>query len=95
MTDPVRVFRFDELEAADPTPGMLRERAFELPILWSGRVTTQLSNHGAGHFQKNSIFQGRWRWLPVPPGGSPSESSRAHTKARRMISLTSPLYAIQ
>ncbi|WP_230487235.1 cupin domain-containing protein [Nocardioides anomalus] len=38
---PVRVVRFDELEAADPTPGMHRERAFELPILWSGRVTTQ------------------------------------------------------
>ncbi|HRD59803.1 MAG TPA: cupin domain-containing protein [Nocardioides sp.] len=37
---PVRVFRFDELEVADPTSGMLRERAFELPILWSGRVTT-------------------------------------------------------
>jgi uncharacterized RmlC-like cupin family protein len=35
------VFRFDELEEADPTPGMFRERAFELPILWSGRVTTQ------------------------------------------------------
>ena len=35
------MFRFDELEAADPTPGMFRERAFELPILWSGRVTTQ------------------------------------------------------
>ena len=43
MTEPVpvRVVRFDELEAADPTPGMTRERAFELPILWSGRVTTQ------------------------------------------------------
>jgi len=38
---PVTVFRFDELEATDPTPGMFRERAFELPILWSGRVTTQ------------------------------------------------------
>jgi uncharacterized RmlC-like cupin family protein len=38
---PVRVFRFDELEVADPTPGMHRERAFELPTLWSGRVTTQ------------------------------------------------------
>ena len=38
---PVRVFRFDELEAADPTPGMFRERAFELPILWAGRVTTE------------------------------------------------------
>jgi len=38
---PVRVYRYDELEPADPTPGMLRERAFELPGLWSGRVTTQ------------------------------------------------------
>jgi uncharacterized RmlC-like cupin family protein len=43
VTDPVpvRVIRFDELEAADPTSGMVRERAFELPILWSGRVITQ------------------------------------------------------
>ena len=38
---PVRVFRVEDLEAADPTDGMLRERAFELPMLWSGRVTTQ------------------------------------------------------
>jgi uncharacterized RmlC-like cupin family protein len=38
---PVRVIPFDELEAADPTAGMFRERAFELPILWAGRVTTQ------------------------------------------------------
>jgi uncharacterized RmlC-like cupin family protein len=38
---PVRVFRVDDLEPADPTPGMLRERAFELPILWAGRVTTE------------------------------------------------------
>jgi uncharacterized RmlC-like cupin family protein len=38
---PVRVIPYDELDPADPTPGMLRERAFELPILWAGRVTTQ------------------------------------------------------
>lgn len=38
---PVTVHRHDELEPADPTSGMLRERAFELPTLWSGRVTTQ------------------------------------------------------
>lgn len=38
---PVRVFRYDELEVADPTAGMVRERAFELPALWSGKVTTQ------------------------------------------------------
>jgi len=38
---PIRVFRLDDLEPADPTSGMFRERAFELPILWSGRVTTE------------------------------------------------------
>ena len=40
MAEPIRVVRSDELTAADPTAGMLRERAFELPILWSGRVQT-------------------------------------------------------
>jgi len=40
-TVPIRVFRLDDLEPADPTAGMFRERAFELPILWSGRVTTE------------------------------------------------------
>lgn len=29
-----------DLVAADPTPGMLRKRAFELPTLWAGRVET-------------------------------------------------------
>jgi len=38
---PVRVFRPGDLDPADPTSGMFRERAFELPILWSGRVTTE------------------------------------------------------
>ena len=37
---PLRVFRAGELVAADPTAGMLRELAFELPMLWAGRVTT-------------------------------------------------------
>jgi quercetin dioxygenase-like cupin family protein len=37
---PVRVFRSDALAAADPTPGMDRQRAFELPMLWSGQVET-------------------------------------------------------
>jgi uncharacterized RmlC-like cupin family protein len=49
MTEPVRVFRFDELEVADPTPGMRRERAFELPALWSGRVTTAPGAVGGWH----------------------------------------------
>lgn len=40
MTEPVRVIRAADLVAADPTPGMDRSRAFELPMLWSGQVET-------------------------------------------------------
>ena len=40
MTSPVRVFRLDDLQAADPTPGMERLRAFELDRLWAGQVRT-------------------------------------------------------
>ena len=36
----IRVVRPDDLEPGDPTPGMARERAFELPFLWAGRVVT-------------------------------------------------------
>jgi uncharacterized RmlC-like cupin family protein len=38
---PVRVVRAADLMAADPTPGMARELAFQVPAaLWAGRVTT-------------------------------------------------------
>lgn len=40
MTLPVRVYRRDDLEPADPTPGMLRQRAFEAPGIWAGQVET-------------------------------------------------------
>jgi uncharacterized RmlC-like cupin family protein len=40
MSEPVRVISASELAAADPTPGMLRLRAFELPMLWAGQVET-------------------------------------------------------
>ena len=40
MSEPVRVIRQDDMEAADPTPGMLRRRAFEKPLLWAGLVET-------------------------------------------------------
>jgi uncharacterized RmlC-like cupin family protein len=40
MTEPIRVFKAADLVAADPTSGMLRTRAFEVPILWAGRVET-------------------------------------------------------
>jgi uncharacterized RmlC-like cupin family protein len=40
MREPIRVVRDADLQPADPTPGMLRKRAFELPTLWAGRVET-------------------------------------------------------
>ena len=40
MAEPIRVIKGMDLLAADPTPGMLRTRAFEVPILWAGRVET-------------------------------------------------------
>jgi uncharacterized RmlC-like cupin family protein len=36
----VRVVRAGDLVPADPTPGMQRARAFEVPTLWAGRVET-------------------------------------------------------
>jgi uncharacterized RmlC-like cupin family protein len=40
MSRPVRVISAEEMVAADPTPGMLRKRAFERPLLWAGSVET-------------------------------------------------------
>ena len=37
---PVRVYTPADLVGADPTPGMDRSRAFELPLLWAGQVVT-------------------------------------------------------
>jgi uncharacterized RmlC-like cupin family protein len=54
MTEPVRVIRRADLVTADPTPGMLRERAFELPILWAGQVVTAPGTvSGWHHHDKN------------------------------------------
>lgn len=41
MSEPIRVYGPDELEEADPTPGMLRQRAFEVSGLWAGRMVTE------------------------------------------------------
>jgi uncharacterized RmlC-like cupin family protein len=37
---PVRVYTAADVTAADPTPGMSRALAFELPLLWAGQVET-------------------------------------------------------
>jgi len=49
MSQPVRVIRQGDLVAADPTPGMLRKRAFEVPTLWAGRVETAPGSASAWH----------------------------------------------
>ena len=41
MPGPVTVFRPGDLEAADPTPGMARAKAFEVDLLWAGQVVTE------------------------------------------------------
>jgi uncharacterized RmlC-like cupin family protein len=41
MATPIRIIGPDELVEADPTFGMKRERAFEVPGLWSGRMSTE------------------------------------------------------
>ncbi|WP_211357098.1 cupin domain-containing protein [Nocardioides rubriscoriae] len=38
---PVRVFTPADLMPADPTSGMHRALAFELPLLWAGQVETE------------------------------------------------------
>ena len=54
MTEPVRVIKAGDLVAADPTSGMLRMRAFELPILWAGQVVTEPGAiSGWHHHDKN------------------------------------------
>jgi uncharacterized RmlC-like cupin family protein len=40
VSGPVRVYRAEDLTEADPTPGMLRQKAFELTTLWAGQVVT-------------------------------------------------------
>jgi uncharacterized RmlC-like cupin family protein len=56
---PVRVVRADELVDADPTPGMHRTLAFELPTLWAGKVETQPGSVSGWHHHdvnETSIF---------------------------------------
>jgi len=40
VVEPIRVIRPSQVVTVDPTPGMVRKRAFELPLLWAGKVET-------------------------------------------------------
>lgn len=54
MSQPVRVIRAADLTPSDPTPGMSRRRAFELPTLWAGQVVTAAGAvSGWHHHDKN------------------------------------------
>ncbi len=46
---PVRVVRDGELVVADPTSGMLRRRAFDVPGLWAGQVITDAGTTSGWH----------------------------------------------
>jgi uncharacterized RmlC-like cupin family protein len=46
---PLRVLRPDDLIAADPTPGMHRQLAFEQPLLWAGQAETEPGMVSAWH----------------------------------------------
>jgi uncharacterized RmlC-like cupin family protein len=48
------VIRHGDLVAADPTPGMDRQLALELPLLWAGQVRTEPgAASGWHHHDKN------------------------------------------
>jgi uncharacterized RmlC-like cupin family protein len=49
MSEPIRVISNAELVETDPTPGMLRQRAFERPLLWAGQVVTSPGAVSAWH----------------------------------------------
>ena len=78
---PLRVFSPSDLVAADPSPGMDRERAFELPLLWSGQVTTAPGAVSGWHhhdLNESSLyvvrgilrleFEGYEGWIDAGPG---------------------------
>lgn len=78
---PVRVFTPADLVATDPTTGMHRERAFELPLLWAGQVETGPGVvSGWHHHDRNESslyvvrgilrleFDGHEGWIDAGPG---------------------------
>jgi uncharacterized RmlC-like cupin family protein len=73
MSERLRVVRPDDLEPADPTPGMARQKAFEAPGLWAGMVDTDPGvasgwHHHGGHESSLYIVAGVMR-LEFGTGG--------------------------
>ncbi|NHA69953.1 cupin domain-containing protein [Phycicoccus flavus] len=53
--EPVRVVTDDELVVGDPTTGMLRRRAFEVPGLWAGQVVTDPGAVSGWHHHDSNV----------------------------------------
>jgi uncharacterized RmlC-like cupin family protein len=69
----------DELDPADPTPGMSREVALHTPGMWSGTVDTEPGaisgwHHHADHETTLYIVSGRMRLESGPDGGDVVEA---------------------
>jgi uncharacterized RmlC-like cupin family protein len=74
VDDRVSVTRSGELVEADPTPGMVRRRAFEAPGLWAGTVRTAPGatsgwHHHGDHETSLYVVSGVMR-LESGPGGA-------------------------
>ena len=54
MARSVRVLGPEDWVAADPTPGMARERAFEVSGLWAGRVVTEPGAFSGWHHHSSN-----------------------------------------
>jgi uncharacterized RmlC-like cupin family protein len=73
MSDQVRVISADALVESDPTPGMRRRRAIDVPGLWSGLVDTEPGStsgwHHHGEYETGLyVVSGAMR-LEFGPGG--------------------------
>lgn len=73
MSEPIRVVPPDALVDADPTPGMRRRQAIDVPGLWSGMVHTEPGatsgwHHHGEHETSLYVISGVLR-LDFGPGG--------------------------
>ena len=75
MSEPIHVIAADALVDADPTPGMRRRRAIDVPGLWSGLVHTEPGStsgwhHHGEHETSLYVMSGTMRLEFGPGGGS-------------------------
>ncbi len=54
MAERIRVHGPEDWVAADPTSGMARDRAFEVPGLWAGRVVTEPGAFSGWHHHSSN-----------------------------------------